>query len=135
MGELTSETWIDIAGYEGHYQVSDHGQIRSLPRFRAGRGGLPTKVSGRILRPGTGSNGYLFVILSKNARSTNARIHRLVAAAFLPNPEQRPEVNHLDGDKTNNHVTNLEWATRQENVRHACETGLMPVGPTHWRNR
>lgn len=102
------EVWKDIKGYESLYQVSNTGKIKSL---RFGRE--------RILKP-IKRQGYLRVDLISKWFS----VHRLVALHFIPNPENKPEVNHKDGDKKNNCVDNLEWNTAQENMRHAHDTGL-----------
>lgn len=75
-------------------------------------------------------DGYLYVKLYKNGKGTKKRIHRLVAETFIPNPDNKPTVNHIDGDKLNNHYLNLEWATRSEQIKHAIKTGLFsPVNP------
>jgi len=111
-----SEQWRDIGGYEGVYQVSDHGRVRRTGR---GRG---AKV-GRILRPSL-SRGYPHVQLYMHQQQDTRRIHRLVAEAFLPNPRGCEDVNHKNGDKADNSVDNLEWCTRSENHRHAFRTGI-----------
>jgi hypothetical protein len=107
------ETWKPIKGYEGLYEVSNYGRIKTLqltfPRIRK------TKINPR---------GYEVIDLTKNKKDQQCRIHRLVAQAFLPNPENKPEVNHIDCIKTNNHVSNLEWSTSQENMSHAAKNGL-----------
>ena len=99
------EIWRDIEGYEGLYQISNKGRVKRL-----------YKASERILKPGWMTGGYLFVVLCKNGNQSNQRIHRLVAKAFLPNPENKPQVNHRDENKKNNRVENLEWATAKENL-------------------
>ena len=101
------EEWKDIEGYEGLYQVSTLGRVRSL----YGHGG----VSVRILKPYIRKTGYLDVGLFKNGAYSYKLIHRLVAQAFVPNPENKPVVNHKDEDKTNNQVENLEWCTAEYN--------------------
>lgn len=97
------EQWRDIEGFEG-YQVSNYGRIKSLKRG-----------NGKILKPTHDNQGYLHVILSKNGCIKNNLIHRLVAQAFLENPNHLPQVNHKDEDKTNNHVENLEWCDSKYN--------------------
>lgn len=110
--------WKDIAGYEGLYQVSDDGRIKSLPRMKCnGRGSFLTKE--KILRPGKrGKDGllYEFVALSDGKHTVIHSVHRLVASAFLENPCDCPEVNHKDENPLNNHVTNLEWCTHAYNI-------------------
>ena len=99
------EYWKDIEGYEGLYQISNVGRVKSL-------------YSGKVLKEVKTTNGYLSIRLYKNGISHRFSIHRLVAKAFIPNHENKPEVNHIDEDKTNNKVSNLEWNTRLENMRH-----------------
>ena len=102
-----NEIWKDIDGYEGLYQVSNLGNVKSLNYRRTGKE--------RILKPGNNGLGYLFVILCNNGKLKHFKIHRLVAKAFLENPDNKSDVNHKDEDKTNNNVDNLEWMTRLEN--------------------
>lgn len=99
------EIWKDIEEYEGFYQISTLGRVKRV-------------ATGRILKNGKNRGGYLYVDLCKNGKRKNHKIHRLVAKAFIPNPENKPEVNHVDEDKTNNMVSNLEWSTRKENLNH-----------------
>ena len=109
------EQWKPIDGYNGDYLISDHGRVRSLKRH------------GDRLMPLTKQRkGYYYVMLwdSNKQKGKCCRVNRLVAQHFLPNPDQLPEVNHIDGNKTNNHVSNLEWCTRQHNIRHSWDTGL-----------
>lgn len=122
------EIWKDIEGYEGHYQVSNTGEVRSLPRAVEYAKGYTHRNDGRILTKVRHDNGrghaYYTVSLSKDNKVRQWRIHILVANAFIRNPEHKPQVNHIDGDKFNNNVANLEWVTARENKLHAVYTGL-----------
>ena len=118
------EMWKDISGYEGLYQVSNFGRVKSLPRTVRTRSGTGER-SERIISGGTYSNDYNFVCLRKNGFNRNHSIHRLVAEAFIPNPSNLPTVNHIDGNKQNNYVENLEWCTQGENLKHAIKIGLV----------
>lgn len=121
---LNDEVWKDIVNYEGRYQISNFGRVRSLPRFSSNGEGQQRYVEGKILKPKL-DKGYVVIQLKKpGEKYKHHRISRLVAFAFIPNPESRPEVNHIDGNKLNNTVENLEWVTRQENMKHAVKTGL-----------
>lgn len=113
------EEWRDIPGYEGRYQASNLGRIRSLPRVIDRRSNTPYRLPGRILRPRLSHKGYLLVGLSTESKVKNLSVHRLVAQAFLPNTEGFPEVNHINGNKKDNRAANLEWVTTKENVAHS----------------
>lgn len=113
------ESWKPIAGYEGLYEVSDHGRVRSLDHTRTFSnrwgGTNSATVKGRILKPQPQRTGYLHVGLCKDGVVKYERVHRLVATAFLDNPGGLPEVNHKDEDKANNGANNLEWCDRRYN--------------------
>lgn len=109
------EIWKDIKGYEGFYQSSTFGRARSLDTYRKSRNGTVRFCKGRILKLKTNNQGYLQVNLYKNGKVKTFRVHRLVAEAFLPNPDNLPEVNHKDENKLNNCVSNLEWCTSSYN--------------------
>lgn len=104
------EIFKDIEGYEGSYQVSNEGRVKSL-KYR----------KEHILKP-SNSRGYLRVALCKNNKRNDYSIHRLVASAFIDNPEGLNEVNHIDEDKTNNYVENLEWCSHAFNINHGTRT-------------
>ena len=114
------EIWKDVSGYEGLYMVSNLGRVMSL-HCATKKSGVPDR---RIMKNVMSSSKYYHVGLSKNGVKTMCSIHVLVAEAFIPNPENKPSVNHIDGNKLNNSVDNLEWASFKENQQHAIRTGL-----------
>lgn len=125
------EIWKDIEGYEGYYQISSMGRVKALGRtvithFKDGRGDVAMYRKERISKPSQNIEGYLTVQLSKNNIRERFRVHRLVALAFIPNPnpEKYNMVNHIDGITDNNNVNNLEWCDNKENQEHAIRTGL-----------
>jgi hypothetical protein len=117
---LIEEIWQDILGFVGFYQISNYGRAKSLERCDSkGR-----QLKEKILKPKIDRNGYFYVRLSKNGKWKNFSISRLVALHFIPNPENKKEVNHFDGNKSNNHELNLQWCTRSENCLHAYKFRL-----------
>jgi hypothetical protein len=114
------EKWKDIKGYEGYYQVSNLGNVKSLDRV-VWNGKVFHKRIGKILKPK--GDRYYELCLTKQGKLKKVYIHRLVAQAFIPNPNNKAEVNHMDGNKVNNHISNLEWCTSKENKKHAWENG------------
>lgn len=124
-----SEIWLDIKGYEGKYQISNYGRVKTLAYVKMRCNGKPHPVREMIRKPFFKDYSTI-TLLGKTYL-----IHRLVAEAFLPNPEGKKEVNHIDGNSLNNHVSNLEWATNLENQKHASETGLKRSGGNHPRAR
>ena len=114
------EEWRDIKGYEGQYQVSNLGRVKSLDRISAQNHHLKE----RIRKPETDKNGYKIVNLCKEGIVTLHKVHRLVGEAFIDNPDNKPQINHKDGCKCNNCVGNLEWVNSSENVIHAFRIGI-----------
>ena len=114
--DLPGEEWRDIEGFEGLYQISNCGRVKSFKCERT-----------HIMKPANSGNGYLIVDFKKDGKRTRKFIHRLVALAFIENVGDKSDVNHIDGNKQNNRVENLEWATRSENVLHAFKNKLMPT--------
>ena len=115
-----SEVWKDVAGYEGVYQVSNKGNVRSVAR----KDSIGRKCGGRMLKPGYDKDGYLRVNIYKNGKQKTRFIHRLVAGAFVPNPNPNgySEINHRDENKVNNYANNLEWCTREYNNNHGTRS-------------
>ena len=114
-----TEIWKDVVGYKGLYQVSNLGRVKSLPKI-AGFRKQDEKQSAIFVD----RHGYCKVNLYKNNTHKQCYVHILVATAFLPNNDNKPQVNHIDGDKCNNCTENLEWCTAKENVIHSYKTGL-----------
>lgn len=108
------EIWKDIVGYEGIYQVSNYGNVKSLDRIDC-RG---HKIGGRIISHSKDGGGYHNVKLAKNGNVKTCHVHRLVAEAFIDNPDDKPTVNHINENKDDNTVNNLEWMTYKENAHH-----------------
>ena len=113
----TNEIWCDIVEFEGRYQVSNYGRIKSIQDNHGKKRDL-------IRSTWLSSKGYVYVQLCFKNKRFNISIHNAVACAFIPNPENKPTINHIDGNKQNNHVSNLEWATYSENLKHAHSIGL-----------
>ncbi len=117
--------WKNIKGYGGIYQVSDEGEVRSLNYRNTGRV--------QVLKPNKNNCGYLLVTLYKNGKRKSFSVHRLVAEAFLPNPDNLPEINHKDENKANNCASNLEWCDRKYNanfgtgIERSAKNHLKPV--------
>ncbi|NJR45964.1 MAG: hypothetical protein HC775_09305 [Hyellaceae cyanobacterium CSU_1_1] len=118
------EVFVDISNYEGYYQVSNYGNVRSLDRVIKEKTGKTQTLKGRILKPRINPGGYYHVGLGKNGTRATFAIHQLVARAFIPNPNNKKTVNHINGNKLSNSVSNLEWSTYSENLEHAYKTGL-----------
>lgn len=116
---FSHELWLPIQGFEGCYEISNKGRVKSLSR-KCG----PGFCRERILKPGYQTGGYRFVNLVVAGKSTTVKVHRLVAKHFIDNPNNRPQVNHIDGNTGNNCAENLEWVTGRENIEHAKKMGL-----------
>ena len=108
---MQKEIWKDIKGYEGLYQISSYGKVMIIS-------------SGKMLKPEITEKGYLRYELNKNGKRKRFKAHRLVGMNFIENNNNLPQINHKDGIKTNNHVSNLEWCDNSHNVRHAVRLGL-----------
>ena len=120
---MEQEQWKQIKEFNGEYEVSNLGRVRSMKRYY----GMVGRIMPQTRQP-SGRGGkltYFAVMLHMNNKSYCRKVHRLVAEAFIPNPDNLPQINHKDGCKTNNHVSNLEWCTAKENTRHAHQMGLV----------
>ena len=129
---IVMEEWRAIDGYEGLFEVSNLGNVRSIDKHdRNGR-----FWEGKTLSKNVVSSGYLRVVLCANNNSKHVYVHRLVADAFIPNPDSKPQVNHKDGNKQNNIVETLEWVTHGENIKHSFDVlgRPRPKGCRGWKN-
>ena len=116
----TEPKWMPVVGYEDCYEISDTGVLRSLTRKIKCRAGGTRVIEGKVINVRPNKHGYVFVGLSKNRRYRNQSIHRIVMMAFSPHPDcERLEVNHINGDKCDNALSNLEWCTHAENTQHS----------------
>lgn len=136
---MIEEVWKDIPGYEGYYQISNLGRVKSLARtIDIKLKGKDTRIGikERILKPQViQSSGYPYVGLHKECKLKNTLIHRLLMEAYCPNPNNKPYVNHINGIKTDNRLENLEWCTKSENAIHAIKQGLTPIPPTYYGSK
>lgn len=126
---MSEEIWKDIKGYEGMYAVSTHGRVKVYAHTTTNSFGVDCPFRERIMKPRVSSNGYYYVGLGRTKNREQVAIHRLVAQTFIPNPLNKPQVNHIDADKHNNNVENLEWVTISENLKHCYKLGLNSWNP------
>lgn len=134
---MNIEIWKDILELDGHYQISNLGNVKSKSRSVVSsvqkNGARMTKEKPKL--PQNNGKGYMQLYVQIKGKRTMLYIHRLVALYFIPNPDNKSEVNHIDGDKSNNHVSNLEWTTMEENRHHAKVNNLLSKGETSGTNK
>lgn len=123
---MNEERWMPIKTWEDFYEISSEGNIKTLQHFAYGGHGKRQKilVKEKIRTHCSFVGGYAIIKLVKRSRMSSDLVHRMVAKHFIPNPENKPQVNHKDGNKLNNRVDNLEWNTAQENTKHAFKCGI-----------
>lgn len=124
MEQMEIQEWRPIYGYEGYYEISNTGIIRSIPRKIKLKKGI-RKVKACVIKPRINNCGYVEVRLSKYSIVLSTFIHVLLAETFIPNPDKKKEVNHKNGIKSDNNLSNLEWCSHAENMQHAYDTGLL----------
>ena len=124
---LPNEEWRDVVGWEGLYQVSNLGRVKSLPRCIEHKDGREFFYPSKVIKNQKIGTGYRSVVLHRANIKNQYDVHRLVAETFIPNPNNLSDVNHKDGCKTNNILSNLEWCSRSDNLKHAYKNGLNRV--------
>lgn len=124
-GNMKNEIFKDILGYEGLYQVSNMGRVKGCERVILMKNGTLRYIEEKIITPKKRPRGYAFVALSKNATKKIHSVHQLVAKTFIKNPKKHKDINHINGNKVDNRVVNLEWVSQYENMQHAIKTGLV----------
>lgn len=117
------EKWSKIDGFD-YYRISNHGKVKSLARTIKRSNNTYMRIKERILKTYINQNGYEIAVIQKGKKGKHLQVHRLIALAFIPNPKNKPFVNHINGIKTDNRLINLEWCTRSENEKHAHRIGL-----------
>lgn len=125
--------WLPVPGLEDSYEVNAEGTVRSIRRpVNSPICGGKRMIGGKVIVPRHSKKGYASITMTRNGKSVSVYVHRAVATLFVPNPDGKPHVNHIDGHPANNRADNLEWCTHAENMAHARRTGLFPsskIGP------
>lgn len=120
----SNEIWKPIPNFEGLYEVSNLGRVKRLDKYINCRNYKKRLLKEKIMKPIRHRDGYNYVRLYNNKKIKIVSVHRLVAETFISNLENKSQINHIDGNKTNNNVNNLEWVTPKENIQHAIKNGL-----------
>ena len=121
---MSAEEWKDVKGFEGLYQISNLGRVKSLDKLVVQKTGQRYWVKGQILKPYQDGCGYLMVNLAHKGKKSMRKVHRMVAEKFCSNPDNKPCVNHIDSNNKNNRYDNLEWCTNLENIKHYWRSPL-----------
>jgi len=124
--DLPDEIWKPVLNFEGLYLISNHGRVKSI--------NFNNEKHSQLIKQSASKKGYLRVRINKENKRYTLNVHRMVATAFIPNPDNKPQINHSDGNKKNNHTTNIEWSTNQENQDHARKNGLILPPPKGYDN-
>ncbi|MGJ1211954.1 NUMOD4 domain-containing protein [Sphingobacterium multivorum] len=129
----SKEIWLPVPNYP-NYEVSNLGRVKTLQRAMKSKAGSIAAVNEKIMKGSFSRDGYPIVKISNQFGKKILKVHRLVAMAFIPNPDNKPQVNHINGVKTDNYTDNLEWVTGKENVTHGYQTGLIKAshGESHY---
>lgn len=117
-------SWADVPGFSGYYEIHIDGRVRSLDRM-VSNGRCMHLRKGQAIKTKYDKDGYPYVHLKKEGREKVVKIHRLLAEIHIPNPDRLPQVDHIDGDKTNHHLSNLRWCTNKQNAAYASDLGLL----------
>lgn len=126
------EIWKDVVGYEGYYQISNFGNVKSLSRIKLHKGYIPLLTKEKLMKININKYGYSYISLEKNKKQKYCLIHRLVGIAFIDNNKNKTDINHKNGVKHDNRLENLEWLTRKENTIHSAKTGLTKIGELNY---
>jgi hypothetical protein len=129
------EVWKDVPSFIGVLQASNAGRIKRLPKYRNAKSGGKAYMPEKILKQSVSTYGYYKLCISIDGKKYDLLAHRLIAEAFVPNPDAKHQINHINGIKTDNSVDNLEWVSCKENIRHAQATGLAAVQPKGSANK
>ena len=130
-----SEEWRDVPSFMGVLQASNMGRIKRLSKYRNTKGGGKAYMPEKILAQAISTYGYYKLCISIDAKRYDLLAHRLIAEAFIPNPDSKHQINHINGIKTDNSIKNLEWVSSIENMKHAKLTGLLAIQPKGKANK